>query len=67
MNLMRYGTLLDIEKECGKNKRKSKLLSHSIPEIQQEISDLQDLKLPYEIHEHLDNQISLQASMIKDG
>ena len=67
MNLMRYGTLLDIEKECGKNKRKSKLLSYSIPEIQQEISDLQDLKLPYEIHEHLDNQISLQASMIKDG
>jgi len=37
MNLVRYGMLLDIERECKRNKRKSKLLLHSLPEIQQEI------------------------------
>ena len=41
MNMIKYGTLLDIEKECKKNKRYAALMTNSLPHIKQEISRLE--------------------------
>ena len=66
MNMIKYVTLLDIEKLCKKNKRNAKYIIH-VPEIKQEISSLickKDCNLKID---DMDKQIKNQFKIIKDG
>ena len=58
-NNIRYGTLIDIEKECKRNKRN---LYHGrqgmFQEIRQEISELASNQVPYVLFNALNDQIT---------
>lgn len=66
MNMIKYVTLLDIEKICKKNKRNAKYIIH-VPEIKQEISSLNCKKDKKIKIDEIDKQIKYQHKVIKEG
>jgi Ran GTPase-activating protein (RanGAP) involved in mRNA processing and transport len=67
MNMIRYGTLLDIDKECKKNKRNAKTLMSHMPNFKQEISELKSFKKCFSHYEDLSAKIMNQDAVIKEG
>lgn len=65
--MIRYGTLLEIEKECRKNRRNAKLMVDQIPDIKLEISALESQKMPFAHYQQLDQKINQQDQQIKAG
>lgn len=60
MNAVRYGTLVEIEEMCKKNKRYAKAsISGNQKEIKRTISDLSAKKIPFSVYQELDSQINL--------